>query len=117
MTQLVLVVDDVSVARQGTVMVLRLLFRYAVDEAVDGFSAIDKIRNRNYAAILMDIDMPEMDGYECTKQIREMEKLADRRTPIIGMTAHVGNDVREKCLASGMDDYLDKAYRISDLRA
>jgi CheY-like chemotaxis protein len=116
LTQLVLVVDDTKIARQGTALTLREFFSYRIDKAVDGYAAIDSLRNRNYAAVLMDCDMPGMSGFECTQQIRELEKHSGKRTPVIGMSAGTTSDVRERCLKSGMDDYLDKGCSIYDLR-
>ncbi len=116
MTLLVLVVDDTKIARQGTALTLRDLFPCQIDEAVDGFAAIDSLKNRSYAVVLMDCDMPGMTGFECTKQIRELEKQSGKRTPVIGMSAGTTSDVRERCLKSGMDDYVDKGCTIDDLR-
>jgi CheY-like chemotaxis protein len=112
----VLVVDDTSIMRQATAMTLRHSLGCEVDEAVDGFAAIDKIKSGTYAAVLMDCEMPRMDGLECTAQIRELEKLACRRIPIIGMSASTARDIRESCLNAGMDDYLDKSFSPEELR-
>jgi len=79
---------------------------FSVDIAETGKQALDAIQHKEYAAILMDIQMPEMDGFEATAQIRE--KLEGKPLPIIAMTANAMEGDREKCLESGMDDYISK---------
>ena len=95
---------------------------YQVDLAVDGYKAVEAFKIKKYDLILMDIQMPIMDGYDATREIRQMEqKLRDlgpegeepwgQRVPIIAMTAHAMKGYREKCLKVGMDDYLAKPLR------
>jgi two-component system, sensor histidine kinase len=76
----------------------------------NGREALESWRPDNTDLILMDCQMPEMDGYEATRRIRELEKLdaSRRRVPIIALTAHATKDDRNRCLAAGMDDYLSK---------
>jgi len=72
-------------------------------------------RKSCYDLILMDIQMPEMDGYEATTIIRAEEAEKGTHTPIIAMTANSFEADRERCLAIGMDDYISKPFRINDL--
>ncbi len=84
--------------------------------AGNGGEAIDLARRYRYSLILMDCNMPEMDGYQATAHIRNFEEPLGRRTPIIAMTANTQQGDAEKCLASGMDDYLAKPITLSTLR-
>ncbi len=81
--------------------------------AVHGIEALEKLNQQNVDLILMDLQMPEMDGYEATKKIRQQPKWAD--IPIIAMTADAMNDVNEKCLAAGMNDYISKPINVKQL--
>ena len=102
----VLVVDDNMV---NQMVAARLLERlgYQVDIASDGEEAVGKIREQPYEAVLMDCQMPVMDGYEATRAIRDMGQPTSE-TPIIAVTADAMAGEREKCIAAGMDDYLPK---------
>ncbi len=80
---------------------------FVVDSVHNGVAAVEAVASRNYKAILMDCQMPEMNGYEATAAIRAHEG-ADRHTPIIAMTAGARREDRERCLAEGMDAYLAK---------
>ena len=80
---------------------------YQVDTVPDGAAAVEAVLAQTYDAILMDCQMPELNGYEATAAIRAYEGSA-RRTPIIALTAGARREDRDRCLASGMDDYLSK---------
>jgi signal transduction histidine kinase/CheY-like chemotaxis protein len=90
---------------------------YAVTVAPDGQAAVDAHRSGRFDLILMDIQMPGMDGFEATAAIRESEKLIGGHIPIVAMTAHALVGDQEKCLASGMDGYVSKPIRTSELFA
>ncbi len=89
---------------------------YPVDVAENGKAAAETVRASHYDLILMDIQMPEMDGFEATNIIRQWEKEANaERIPIIALTAHAVQGYREKCLEGGMDDYITKPMKKSIL--
>ncbi len=111
---IVLVAEDNEVNR---VVAKALLAKrdLRTETAANGKEALRMAQAREYAAILMDCQMPELDGYEATRRIRELE--TGRHIPIIAMTAHSLAGDRERCLAAGMDDYLSKPVRGNELDA
>ena len=92
------------------------LFGFPYDVAINGNDAVKKFMTGHYAAILMDVQMPGVDGLEATRQIRGIEASTNTRTPIIGMTAHAMVDDREQCLAAGMNDFISKPFNEETLR-
>jgi signal transduction histidine kinase/ActR/RegA family two-component response regulator len=110
----VLVAEDNPVNQRVAVRMLERLGLHA-DVAKDGLAAIRCLSRRSYDLVLMDCQMPELDGFEATAQIRATEE-PGRRTPIIAMTASAMHGDRERCLAAGMDDYVAKPVRIDGLR-
>ena len=109
----VLVVED-NIANLVAVRMVEKL-GYRANVAANGTEALDPGRDR-YDAVLMDCQMPEMDGFEATREIRRREG-ADGHTPIIAMTASALAGDRERCLAAGMDDYISKPFRADELAA
>jgi len=109
-----LLVEDNAVNR---VLAQRLLQKrdFTVSIATDGKQAISATQKEEFDLILMDIQMPEMDGFEATAEIRKREKLTGRRTPIIALTAHALKEDRERCLSAGMDAYVTKPIRPAEL--
>ncbi len=85
-----------------------------VDVANNGKEALQAIAKNTYDVILMDCQMPEMDGFEATDAIRQQE--TDSRLPIIAVTANAMEGDKEKCIVAGMDDYLSKPFKIDELR-
>ena len=115
----VLVVDDNPINQELACILLRKLgCRHAT--ADNGLEALKAIRGNSYDLVLMDCQMPELDGYEATRQYRREEKAGGapvRRLPIIALTAHAMKGDREKCLEAGMDDYLSKPFTRDQLYA
>lgn len=112
----VLVAEDNQVNQVVLTGALRKL-GWSWDLAPDGAAAVKLVRSREFALILMDCQMPEVDGYEATRQIRAWEKEIGRGpVPIIALTAHAMTGDRARCLEVGMDDYLAKPIRLNDLR-
>ncbi|NOT31462.1 MAG: response regulator [Planctomycetes bacterium] len=107
----VLVVEDNLVNQKVTALSLRRM-GFDVESAANGQLAVDAARARRYAAILMDCQMPVMNGFDATQRIRELE-FGD--VPIIAMTASAMSQDRERCLAAGMNDYLSKPVQKAEL--
>jgi two-component system sensor histidine kinase/response regulator len=93
---------------QKLAIVLLTKAGYMVDTVDNGLKALEKIKEERYSLILMDVQMPEMGGFEATKNIRLWEEEYGMHTPIIAMTAHALKGDREHCLEAGMDDYVSK---------
>jgi PAS domain S-box-containing protein len=115
----VLVAEDNAVNQE---LAVRLLEKQGHTVAVAGngreaLDALDKATSRGFDVVLMDLQMPEMDGLEATAAIRQKEKATGRHLPIIAMTAHALKGDRERCLAAGMDDYLAKPIQAKELLA
>jgi two-component system sensor histidine kinase/response regulator len=90
---------------------------HLVTIANNGFEAVALYQKEPFDFILMDVQMPRMNGYEATARIRELEKLNGKHTPIIGLTANAMKGDKEKCIESGMDNYVSKPVRMKQLFA
>ncbi|MGL5065642.1 MAG: response regulator, partial [Microcoleus sp.] len=109
----ILLAEDHPINQQVIVEQLAVL-GYHADCAANGQEALDLLADRAYDLVLMDCQMPVLDGYETTRKLREIEG-ADRHTFAIALTAHAMPGEREKCLAAGMDDYLSKPVDLGSL--
>ncbi len=109
----VLVAEDNYINQK---LIKKLLHKKGYNTLVveDGKKVIDVLQNQQYDVILMDIQMPIMDGYQATSCIREKERLTGEHIPIIGITAFAMESDRQKCFAIGMDDYLSKPFHKDD---
>jgi CheY-like chemotaxis protein len=103
----VLLVEDGAINREVAMGLLELKGHH-VETAENGLEALAVLKNHTFDVILMDLEMPEMDGMEAAKEIRRIEALSGGRVPIIAMTAHAVHGYREQCLAAGMDGYVTK---------
>ncbi len=112
----ILLVEDNAVNQRLAVRILEKA-GHTVATADNGRQALYRLQEQPFDIVLMDVQMPEMDGFEATGRIRESERLAGAHIPIIAMTAHAMTGDRERCLAAGMDDYLSKPIRPEALLA
>jgi CheY-like chemotaxis protein len=111
---LILLAEDNPVNQKVALSMLKRL-EYKADVAGNGFDVLSSLEKKNYDVILMDIQMPDMDGLHATRSIREQK--VKRQPYIIAMTAYALDGDREEFLKAGMDDYLSKPIRIDELKA
>jgi CheY-like chemotaxis protein len=107
----ILIVDDNATMRKLVTAQLKKL-GFESETANDGKEALERLANVAYSMVLMDVQMPVMDGIEATRQIREIENGSRRHTIIVALTGHCS---RTDCLAAGMDDFLAKPMNIATL--
>jgi len=111
----ILLVEDNPINRKLAVALLNRA-GYSVATAENGRRAVEAVKRETFGVVLMDVQMPEMDGYEATGQIRALGGTRGS-TPIIAMTAHAMKGDRKRCLAAGMDDYVSKPIQTDELFA
>jgi len=112
----VLLAEDNVVNQKLAVGILQKM-GHQVTVVSDGKEAIEIVGKQDFDLVLMDVQMPEVDGLTATREIRRAELGTDRHLPIVAMTAHAMKGDRENCLESGMDEYLSKPIRLKDLYA
>jgi CheY-like chemotaxis protein len=110
----VLIVDDISLIRQLEVFALQTA-GYRTRGARDGHEALDLLSRESFDAVLMNIDMPQMNGLEATRAIRQRESGTQSRLPIVFVTAHAEYERPEVHRAAGADGYLSKPFHFQDL--
>ena len=110
----VLLAED-SLVNQKLAVGLLTKWGHSVVVANNGREAVGALESQPFDLVLMDVQMPEMDGLEATESIRSREKRSGRHIPIVAMTAHAMKGDRERCLAAGMDDYVSKPIRARQL--
>ncbi len=112
----ILVVEDNLVNQKIAMRILDKKLGYHADVVSNGREAIDSLKRLDYDLVLMDCQMPEIDGYEATRTIRDVNStVRNHKIPIVAMTANAMNGDREKCLDAGMDDYISKPINIQEL--
>jgi CheY-like chemotaxis protein len=111
----VLLAEDNLVNQRLAVRLLRKM-GHQVAVAQTGREALYALRSEKFDLVLMDVQMPEMDGFEATREIRRREQSTQEHIPVIAMTAHAMNGDHESCLQAGMDDYVAKPINREELR-
>jgi two-component system, sensor histidine kinase and response regulator len=110
----ILLAEDNAVNQRVAVRLLQG-YGHAITVANHGAEAVAAMNRDNYDLVLMDVQMPQMDGFEATRFIRDKEAGTGRHTPIVAMTAHAMKGDRERCLVAGMDEYLSKPIQREEL--
>ena len=115
-SSLILIAEDNPVNQKVAILQLKNL-GFNGHTVSNGQEAIDAVLSGKYALVLMDCQMPEMDGFQATKEIRKLEMQHGRHVPVIAMTAHALDGDRERCISAGMDDYISKPVDAKKLQA
>jgi CheY-like chemotaxis protein len=110
----ILVVDDHEISCTATAFLVKAM-GYQADRATSGKEALAKIKTRRYSGIVMDYQMPGMNGLDCARQIREQDNGINSRIPIIVFTADKEPGLKEMCMNAGIDACLEKTYSTDDL--
>jgi CheY-like chemotaxis protein len=110
----ILLVEDNAINQKIMILSLKNVVK-SIDIANNGKDALDKFGTTKYDLILMDIQMPVINGIVATKKIRELEATSNSQTPIIAITANALSGDKETCLAAGMNDYISKPFQVEML--
>ncbi len=110
----ILIVEDNELNQKFAIAVVTKL-GHSTDIAVNGKQGLEKYLKNTYDLILMDIQMPEMNGIECTLEIRKIEKVTGAHIPIIAVTAFAMEHDKKNCMDAGMDDFVTKPYKPIEL--
>jgi CheY-like chemotaxis protein/HPt (histidine-containing phosphotransfer) domain-containing protein len=110
----ILIADDSDVNRKLVFGVLGPRHQYVV--ALNGGDAVERFQSQEFDLVLMDVQMPGIDGFEAARRIRALERAAGGHVPIVAMTAHALKGDRDRCLAAGMDEYISKPMRARHLQ-
>lgn len=111
----ILVVDDNDINRL-VISSIAKDWGFILENAADGSQAIDKLSENNYDLVLMDIEMPGMNGYETTRHIRKNLPASKCNIPILAMTAHANTEEKEKCFNADMNDYISKPFETEEFK-
>ena len=110
----ILLAEDNAVNQKLAIGILTKL-GHQVTVANNGVEALQQIEDAEFDLVLMDVQMPEMDGLEATRELRRRESRSDQHVPVVALTAHAMKGDRERCCEAGMDDYLTKPIRLQDM--
>jgi two-component system, sensor histidine kinase and response regulator len=112
----ILVVEDNAINRDVAVLQLQSL-GFPVEAVCSAEEALELVKTKRYSLILMDVMMPDMDGWEACRRIRDHERSTGQYTPVIACSAWTAEDNHQRCTEAGMDDYVSKPYSREDLAA
>lgn len=111
-----LIVDDNEINRLLLLSIFKKIDNIKYDIAINGMDAVKKYKQYNYDLILMDCQMPILDGYETTVQIMKYSKINDLTVIIIALTADISESNYNKCISSGMSDVITKPYNVNKIK-
>lgn len=114
--RILLVEDNMFNQMVATDSIAKMFANVTIDIAENGKIAVEKISAGDYAVVLMDVQMPVMDGYEAARTIRLLENKQKSKIPIVAMTASVIKSEVDRCYENGMDDFIAKPFEPKDLR-